>query len=552
MKSIKKKGFTLIELLAVIVVLGIILVIAIPNVIKIVEEIRIKAFLRDEEMLERITRTYILDNIDSAPVQIGEKVRVELSDLQSDNYVDEIINPNNQSETCTGYVEVERVSNDSYTYNGCIRCGDDYVTEGYTEPGISSWTLFAKFLDGNSNDFFRDITKTNDGGYVAVGASSSTSGYFTGLNQGFDDAIIVKYDTSNNIVWNKNFGGSNFELYNEIVSVADGVVAAGYSGSTTGDMTGLSKGSDDAIIVKYDVSGNVVWKKSFGGSKTDYFTSLISQTDGFVAVGYSRSSDVDLASLNKGAADGIIVKYDLNGNVVWKKTFGGTGDDFYYKCDLQLDGISDGIIVVGSTKSSNGDLTGLSFKGMRDAIIVKYDLSGNVVWKKNFGGNYFDDFYSVIKITNGYMAVGGSGSTSDDLLSLNKGSDDAIMVKYDVDGNVVWKKAFGGSKSEWFNDIAAITDGYIAVGQGSSTDVDLAELNKGYTDAIMVKYDLSGNVVWKKDIGGTQDENFYSIAAIENACLIVGESYSGDGDYTESLHNTADLNKFGVFLAIPN
>ena len=99
-----------------------------------------------------------------------------------------------------------------------------------------------------------------------------------------------------------------------------------------------------------------------------------------------------------------------------------------------------------------------------DAIIVKYDLSGNVVWKKNFGGSIIEYFYGVTTTSDGYVAVGESFSNDYDLEGLNKGSFDVIIVKYDLSGNVVWKKAFGGSDDEYFYGVTTTSDGYVAVG----------------------------------------------------------------------------------------
>jgi hypothetical protein len=119
--------------------------------------------------------------------------------------------------------------------------------------------------------------------------------------------------------------------------------------------------------------------------------------------------------------------------VLWKKNFGGVDGDYYNS----VAATSDGIVAVGysyENSFSNGDWTGMTLKGGSDAIIVKYDNTGNVLWKKNLGGNGWDEYSSVTTTTDGIITVGNSSFNSfgnGDWLGISgKGDDDAIIVKY--------------------------------------------------------------------------------------------------------------------------
>jgi prepilin-type N-terminal cleavage/methylation domain-containing protein len=520
----KKNGFTLVELLAVIVVLGAILAIAIPNIIKILDNTRQNVYKEYEKELVNSTKNYTVENIKMLPKQINEKTKITLQDLQSKDYVEEIKNPKNESEKCVGYIEVEKIATGDYNYSSYIRCGNDYMTTGYDES--KAYNLKVSF-GGDDKDEFKQLVKVNDG-YIAVGNSSSCDNDLVGIRKQDDvsqsDAIIVKYGFDGNMIWKKTFGGEYDDYFNSIINVSDGVIAAGYSYSESMDMAGLNKGSSDGIIVKYDLDGNVVWKKTFGGTGDETFYKIINVTDGYIAVGEGSSNDLDLAGLNKGGWDAIIVKYDLNGNVSWKKTFGGTGWDTYYAVASQ----ANGYIAVGHGASANGDLTGLSNYG---AIIVKYDLNGNIVWKKTYGsGSIYNYFMGVVDTTDGCITVGSNVTTTGDLAGLNKGGADATVVKYDLNGNIVWKKNFGGSGYDWFESIYSTAGGYIAIGNSTSNDYNLRDLNKGKNDATIAKYDTNGNIVWNKNYGGSSDDYFNSLVEVGNNFIIVGKSWSYDGD----------------------
>ncbi len=514
-----KKGFTLIELLTVIVILAIILAIAVPRIMNIINDVTLNAYRSSEKNLERITATYMTLNTTPYPLK-GNSVIVTLDDLKESHLIASLNDVKNPGQECDAYIEVTKRPV-SYKYKAYINCGENYITAGFF--GLAS-PLATVYGDG-AWEYFRDVAKTDDG-YVAVGHSNSTTKDLIDKNKGADDAVIVKYDTAGNIIWNKNYGGNRREYFFGVTTDTDGYVAVGYSLSIDGDLSGLNKGGWDAIIVKYDFNGDILWNKNYGGTSTDYFQQIITVNDGYVAVGYSSSTNGDLASLNKGGTDAIIVKYDKNGNVMWKKNYGGTRTDSFY----DVISVADGYIVVGRSDSTNGDLSNLN-KGGYDSIIVKYDTSGNVMWKNNYGGTRTEHFWGVSVDNSGNLiAVGRSDSINGDLTDLNKGGYDGIIVKYTSTGDVIWSRNYGGTGADYFEGVTSSNNEYIVTGYSPSTNGDLVGLNKGGTDAIIVKYDYNGNTIWNQNYGGTSTDYFYKVIPDNNDYIAVGFSASTNND----------------------
>ena len=421
--------------------------------------------------------------------------------------------------------------------------------------------IWKRNFGGSDLDGFYYVVKVPDG-IVGIGASYGQSlgtGDWTGVTgNGNDDAIIVKYDDSGNVVWKRNFGGSGIEEFYSGTAVPDGVVVVGYSAAESfgnGDWTGVTgKGESDAIIIKYDNNGNVVWRKNFGGNDRDEFFSVTTVPDGVVAVGYSYSRSFGngdwVGVTEKGSGDCIIVKYDNDGNVIWKKNFGGSVNNYYY-C---VTAVSDGIIAAGESDLDGGDWGDEVGNGSLDAIIVKYDNDGNVVWKKNFGGSSWDVFRSLMAVPDGIIAVGGADEESfgngDWADVAGKGGSDAIIVKYDNNGNVVWKKNFGGSSWDEFYSVAAVSDGIIAAGESfeeSFSNGDWENITgKGEYDAIMVKYDNTGNILWKENFGGIANDWYNCITSAADVIYAAGASDGESfdtGDWTGVTGN-GDMDAF--------
>ena len=378
-------------------------------------------------------------------------------------------------------------------------------------------------IGGNYSEGFSELLQTKDGGFIAYGFSRSTD--IEGLpNKGGSDVIIVKYDKDGNLIGQKSWGGNDEEEFSELLQTEDGsFIAYGYSQST--DIEGLpNKGGRDAIIVKYDNDGNLMWQKSWGGNNWDVFHELLQTEDGgFIAHGYSNSTDIE-GLPNKSAADVIIVKYDKNGNLMWQKSWGGDRFEGFSELLQTKDG---GFIAYGYSLST--DIEGLPNKGDIDTIIVKYDKDGNLMWQNSWGGNAGEEFYELLQTEDGgFIAYGYSHSTDIEGLP-NKGESDVIIVKYDKDGNLMWQKSWGGNKGEAFYELLQVEDGgFIAYGYSHSTDIEGLP-NKGEGDAIIAKYDKDGNLLWQKNWGGNKTEEFYDLLQTKDGAFIAhGYSYSTD------------------------
>jgi hypothetical protein len=344
-------------------------------------------------------------------------------------------------------------------------------------------STFSKTIGGSYGDGANSIIQSSDGGYVVAGRTWS-------FGAGYADIYVVKLDSSGNIVWTKTIGGSLTDVAMSIIQSSDGgYVVVGYTKS-------FGAGDWDMYVVKLDSSGNVVWTKTIGGSDWDEANSIIQSSDGgYVVAGWTRSF---------GAGDIYVVKLDSSGNVVWTKTIGGS----YLDVALSIIQSSDGGYVVSGLTGSFGAV-------VVDFYVVKLDSSGNVVWTKTIGGNGYDYANSIIQSSDGGYVVAGY------TYSFGAGVVDFYVVKLDSSGNVVWTKTIGGNYYDYAYSITQSSDGgYVVAGYTDS-------FGAGSADFYVVKLDSSGNVMWTKTIGGSNSDYAYSIIqSSDGGYVVAGYTWS--------------------------
>jgi hypothetical protein len=201
---------------------------------------------------------------------------------------------------------------------------------------------------------------------------------------------LLKIDSMGQKVFEKTFGGVSNEIGKSIVQITSdsSYVMTGYTSSS-------GVGGYDIFLVKADKAGNLIWQKTIGGTDWDFAYSLQTTVDGGFIIGGTTYS------YGSGNADGYVVKTNANGDTTWTKTYGGANDD-EFKSVIQT---SDGnYALTGYTKSYNDSDSG-------DVWVLKIDALGDTLWRKFYGGSGEDFGNEIIEHPNGDFFVAGGTSS---------------------------------------------------------------------------------------------------------------------------------------------
>jgi outer membrane protein OmpA-like peptidoglycan-associated protein len=173
--------------------------------------------------------------------------------------------------------------------------------------GLDGSLLWRKVMGGSLNDEGYGISRTHDGFFYVTGTTFSTDGDVS-FNHGLGDVWLVKLNEKGDIVWEKTFGGSRSEGANAVITTFEGdALVVGTVSSSNQDVQ-LTYGKFDGWILKVDPRGNLIWERACGGSEKDEFFAVAEAPSGdYITVGYSNSDDYDLVSLQKNTGTDIYV-----------------------------------------------------------------------------------------------------------------------------------------------------------------------------------------------------------------------------------------------------
>lgn len=385
---------------------------------------------------------------------------------------------------------------------------------------------------GSGVDIPYTLKYTTDGGSVTAGYTLSKNGDVSAHpNREYWDLWVVKLDRCGVIQWEKSFGGTGYESARDIAQTSDGgFIVLGETNSTDGGVVAGYGGTKDIWLLKLDNSGNLQWQKRYGGNGLDIGNQIHIMDDGnFLIAATSSSNDGDIVG-NHGTAgytDGVLLKIDAGGTLLWSKCYGGSRNDELM--DIEI--VNGRIYAAGYANSIDGDIP--ASQKNYDVWLLALDQNSNKIFSKIYGGSQNDVAYSMTKGANNTLTLAGYTTSTDGDVSGAKGSQDFWVLNIAVNGILQWQKVLGGTEAEYANVVMTDRDGgYIAGGISYSSNGDITGA-KGKGDYWVVKLDAAGELIWKQNFGGRENDHlrYITYQPFLNEYYLTGDSDSRDGDF---------------------
>jgi len=314
---------------------------------------------------------------------------------------------------------------------------------------------------------------------------------------------------SSGVPWAREISGSKSVSIDQFVRTTDGGFVM------AGETEALHYGwyDYDGLCVKFNASGKVVWKKEYGGYKNEWLNFILqTQDNGLLLVGSSQTDN----HYNK-KYDAWVVKTNATGDIMWKKwlrhqfpqTQGLNYDSGFDRAIQTSDG---GYLLAGQAE----------FAGQgEDRVLMKIDALGNLIWEKLYETEDDDGSSARLVPTNdgGYLLCCYCGSTT---------TMDFRLLKVDSLGTPVWQKTYGEARFDYVSDLIAHKNGGFVFAGYTQQAYD-----SNSRDAWVVRLDEGGNIVWQKKYRGAKDDSFSSIQQTKDGGFIAAgrtNSFSSTDD----------------------
>jgi hypothetical protein len=335
--------------------------------------------------------------------------------------------------------------------------------------------VWGKIFGSEKDDYVLNLVNDVNGNLYIAGKTTGTIGT---ANIGKNDGFLTKIDSSGNILWSRQFGTPEEEdiQWCSIDKSANVYI----TGSTAGDLGAKNAGKEDIFIAKYDSDGKMLWTKQFGTEGSDVARGVFSDNRGNIYI--TGNTEGKLGQATYGKADCFIMKIDSNGNLLFTKQFGTSGDDYGYCITA---GAGSDVLVCGSTC---GELAGKS-KGLIDVFTGQFTEKGDLMKYNQFGSEGVDIAEVINMDAEHNIYIG--GMTTGNFGGQQKGEGDAFLMKVNQKGEILWNNQFGTANNDGLRAISFntnISDNFLVSGIQ----------NLPPANAYVRMYNKEGKMMWER------------------------------------------------------
>jgi hypothetical protein len=287
------------------------------------------------------------------------------------------------------------------------------------------------------------------------------------------------YSSNAQWIFQREYGNNRNERCQSAYPTIDGGLLL------NGATTSFGSGDVDPLIIKTDLQGNILWSKTCGASANE-IPNFAAETFDHKIV-FAGSTD---ASAVGGSSDVLVFKTDSVANFLWAKSFGGVNNENAVKI-IELP--DSGYAITGTTESYGS--------GASDIFFIKMNENGDTAFTALYGTPNNEIGKSMAPTSDGGFIICGKNSEIINGALVFK----AILLRINSTGNILWAKEYGDSLYQEAQSVMQTADGgFVVCGSRDFT-------SNGNYDILLFRTESSGNIVWSKTYGGNKGEGSYTV-----------------------------------------
>lgn len=373
-----------------------------------------------------------------------------------------------------------------------------------TSQALENYGLIESSLLGEDcYQGYSNMIETSDGNILTVGQYASKN--FDLPFSGVSDALIVKYDKDGKIIWKKNYSTSLIDFFSSVVELNGYYYAAGWVTKKGASFTTAT----NLLLVKYDKDGNQIWEKEYSIYGGDTVQAIATDGTNIALVGYASSGYASsyyygyIATVNQ---DGTLLNLISSNKTAMYTSITFDGENY---------------IVGGAYSYSNGK-----------ASLNKYSTDLTLQYSKEL--DYSGGITKIITATDSYYVVGDSDTNS-------------FVLQTDLDGQVLRESTLSNKGTLSLTSIFENNGNYYVIGytnNGEFGDFTLNNLQK--YDTVVFKYDENLKLIEKNNFGTENDDVAFSGTIKDNRLYLVGyQSHNKECNVDELCPKNSSGDKYG-------
>ncbi len=371
--------------------------------------------------------------------------------------------------------------------------------------GFSLLPLFAweRLYSDTNYQGVSSIIPAFDSGFIISGFSMPSR------TSSFEDALLMKIDDDGDVVWSELHGGLIAREKSKGIVISEDYA---YAIALSVDFPSFHGG-----LLKLDQSGDTLWCKEYHiGHQFTPFDVISTSDGGYALTGWIRYIHSDINSLLF-----LTIRTNSSGDTLWTRYYGNGDYNYAYAIRQTCD---NGFLICGETRKTSSPYD-------EDIYIVKISEDGDSVWARTYdlsGSGYYDSAQSMFLMSGDTAIITGVADWA-----TATGHSRLFIMCVDETGELLWHNIVGPADTYSGGiDIVRASGGGFIVLANSFSDISLSYY------IWLLKFDEHGDTVWTRKFGEISDHSEYGaniLATDDGGYIIAGHSVNLDSDNADPL-----------------